>query len=65
MNTKGIIEELQSSIDEAKSGKADLNIIGLRLKGSKQAIQVMALSLDYAKFKKVRTAKLPVVSLGV
>lgn len=61
--TKGIMEEIQSIINDVKCDSEDLKKSNLRLTGCKHAIQIVATTLEYNKFKDLKTEKLKAVEL--
>lgn len=62
--SKGIISELESSVNDVKADKGALEVARTRITGCKHAIQVFALSMEYAKMKGHKGTKLKPISLA-
>ena len=62
-STTGIIDELNQVLNDIKKDPDSMKQCDLRLRGCKHAIQVHALSFDYAKYKGSVTPKLKPVEL--
>ena len=57
-STKGIIDEIHTIITDVKLDSDSMKQCDLRLRACKHAIQVHALSFEYARFKGVVTTNL-------
>jgi hypothetical protein len=61
--SKGIITELEGAVNDVKADKGVLEVVRTRITGCKHAIQVFALSMEYAKMKGHKGTKLKQISL--
>ena len=54
-STKGIIDEIHSIVEDVKIDEDAMKQCDLRLRACKHAIQVHALSFEYARYKGIKT----------
>lgn len=60
----GVLSEIEEIMANVTEDKESIERSRIRLSGCKHAIQIFALSLEYAQFQNIRDKKLPTVELN-